>query len=190
MRRPRLNASRSRPLLKLGSVKRESCSFPRFANALPCPCRYQFSSHGSDYRRICKVNLKDHPCHRSFKWRASAAYGDALPKILLLGTPLHPLLAHTGDCWLLLAGWKHPILRCCCMEELMCCQKSRPLLPDVWKVETYLGPRESSICGVSACCGIGRRLGKLAAACKHMPKLLLLQLCFTCSRTGGLVPYW
>jgi hypothetical protein len=32
--------------------------------------------------------------------------------------------------------------------------------------------------------------GVLAAAYKHMPKLLLLQLCFTCSQTGGPMPDW
>jgi hypothetical protein len=91
-------------------------------HALPCPCRYQFSSHGSDYRRICKVNLKAHPCHRSFNGAQVRPMAAPFPKSCywgLLYTLFWPIREIAG--WLL-AGWKHSILGCCCMEELMCCQ--------------------------------------------------------------------
>jgi hypothetical protein len=97
---------------------------------------------------------------------------------LLLGTPLHPLLAHTGDCWLLLAGWKHPILGCAAWK-LMCCQSLGHCYRICGKSKLYLGPRGSSICGVSACCSIGRGLGSCVQTHAEAPSLTALFYLFT-----------
>ena len=112
MRRPRLDASRSRPFLKREA--RIMLVPPLHHHALPC--RYQFSSHGSDYRRICKVNLMVNPCHRSFNGAQVRPMGSAFPKPVIGDSstpssgPYGRLLA--AACWLETSN-----SRMCCMEN-------------------------------------------------------------------------
>jgi hypothetical protein len=97
---------------------------------------------------------------------------------LLLGTSLHPLLRHTGDCWLRTCN-----SRMCCMEQVMCCQS---LGHCFWKCEKSSSSWSSRVWYLRSVRVLRWRVGSW----QRLANSLLLQLSFTFSRTGGLVPAW
>ena len=125
--------------------------------------------------------------------RASAAYGVGLPKTCYWGLlyTLFWAIPEIAGCILLagnmqLADVVHRAVMCC--QSLgHCCR--------IYGKSNFLccASRQSLVLQIvvfAECPCAMVESGFLAAACKHVPELLLLQFSFSFSRTGGLVPAW